>query len=63
MIQPIWSYMSLGSLIHWVGLAAQGFARLAMWIGLFSISMIAMPAVIALNLLTKFLAAISDRDR
>jgi hypothetical protein len=63
MIQPIWPYMSLGSLIHWVGLAAQGLARLAMWIGFFIIGMIAMPPVIALNLLTKFLAAIADRDR
>jgi hypothetical protein len=61
MIQPIWPYLSFGSLIHWIGLAAQGFVRLAMWIGLFSIGMIAMPPVVALNLLTKFLAAIADR--
>jgi hypothetical protein len=54
--------MSLGALSHWIGLAAQGFARLAVWIGLFIIGMFAMPVVIFLNLLTKFISAIADRD-
>jgi hypothetical protein len=63
MTQIIQSCMSLGALTHWVGLAAQGLARLAVWIGLFSIGSIAVPLVITLNLLTKFLSAIADRDR
>jgi hypothetical protein len=51
------------TLIDRIGQATQSFARLGMMIGLVIIAIFVMPVVIALNLLTKFLAAIADRDR
>jgi hypothetical protein len=63
MTQIIRTCMSLGALSHWIGLATQSFARLGMMIGLTIIGIIAMPVVIALNLLTKFVSAIGYRDR
>lgn len=63
MTQTIQPCMLLTALIHWMELATQGFARLSVRIGLFTIGIIAIPVVIFLNLLTKFLSAIADRDR
>jgi hypothetical protein len=63
MTQTIRPCMPLGASSHWVGLATQSLARMAVWTGLFTIGIFATPVVIALNLLTKFLSAIADRDR
>jgi len=48
--------------IRWVGLAALGFVRLGALVGLFTLSIFAIPVVIALNLLTKIIGAILDLD-
>jgi len=49
-----------GEWIRWVGLAAQGFARLGALIGLVTIGIFSIPVVIALNLLTKLVCTIAD---
>jgi hypothetical protein len=63
MIQTMNSSILSVTLIHWIGQAPRSFARLCMMIGLVIIAIFVMPVVVALNLLTKFLAAIADRDR
>ena len=46
--------------IRWVGLAAQGFARLCALVGLVTIGIFSIPVVIALNLLTRLVCTISE---
>lgn len=57
MTQPIRLSILLEALIHQVELIVQAFVRAGMPIGLFAVFIVAMPVVIALNLLTKLLSA------
>jgi competence protein ComGC len=56
MTQPVRLMMLLEALSHRVAMVTQGFVRVGMLIGLFTISIFVLPMVISLNLLTKLVS-------